>query len=125
MALARPSGSAATGDGAPSGMVAYFASGSACPTGWVIADEVAGRMVVGVSDVNNIGLRVGTPLADQEDRAHMHSFTATTSIPSKNLAAADGSNNSAAQSGGVTSDGMAGAATTGLPFTQLIVCKKP
>ena len=36
--LARPSGSAPADDGAPSGMVAFFAGGNACPAGWTVAD---------------------------------------------------------------------------------------
>jgi hypothetical protein len=123
--LARPSGSAPADDGAPSGMVAFFAGGNACPAGWAVADEAAGRMLVGVSDVNNIGMHVGTPLGDQEDRTHSHTFAAKATIDQKNIAAAGGGNDSAAEAGDVTTSGMTKDARSGLPFTQLIVCKKP
>lgn len=123
--LARPSGSAPADDGVPSGMVAFFAGGKACPADWVVADEAAGRMLVGVTDINNIGMKVGTPLGDQEDRTHSHTFAATATIDQKNIAAAGGGNDSAAQPGDVTSSGMTKDAHSGLPFTQLIVCKKP
>lgn len=125
MLCARPSGSAPTDDGVPSGMIAYFTGGNGCPDGWTAAAEAAGRIAVGVTDVNNIGLGTGTPLGDQEDRVHTHSFTATTSIDNKNIAAAGGGNDSAAQAGTIATAGMTEEATTGLPFTQLIVCKKP
>lgn len=123
--LARPSGSAPADDGVPSGMIAYFAGTNGCPDGWTAATEAAGRIAVGVTDVNNIGLTTGTPLANQEDRVHTHTFAASATIDDKNIAAAGGSNDSAAQAGAITTAGMTAEATTGLPFTQLIVCKKP
>ena len=78
--LARPSGSAPGDDGAPRGMVAFFSAGTGCPDGWQAATIAAGRMLVAVQDVNNLGSRVGTPLGDQEDRGHTHAFQATATI---------------------------------------------
>jgi hypothetical protein len=122
---ARPSGSAPADDGAPSGMVAFFAAGTGCPAGWMAATEAAGRIVVAATDSNVIGRRIGVPLLDQEDRAHTHTFTATTTIAVKNVAAFDGGNNQAAQAGTLMSGGTMAEARTGLPFVQLVVCKKP
>lgn len=123
--LARPSTSAPADDGVPSGMVAYFAAGSGCPDGWQPAAEAQGRIAVAIVSSNNVGMRVGTPLVDQEDRTHTHSYTAVASIPSKSVSAADGSNDQAADSGGLGASGTTDEARTGLPFTQLIVCAKP
>lgn len=123
--LGAPSGSAPGDDGAPRGMVAFFAAGSGCPDGWQAASAAAGRLVVGVRDVNDVGSRVGLPLGDREDRAHLHAFSAGAMIGVKNLAAADGGNQSAAQPGASTTAGSTLPARTGLPFTQLIVCRRP
>ena len=106
-------------------MVAFFDAASGCPDGWMAATEASGRFLVATNDTNAIGQRVGTPLGDQEDRTHVHSFSATAMLDTRNLAAADGDNDQAAQPGGVAADGTTAPATTGLPFTQLVVCKKP
>jgi hypothetical protein len=122
---ARASTSAPADDGAPSGMVGFFAAATGCPDGWMVASEASGRIPVAASDANAVGRRVGAPLADQEDRAHSHGFVATAVIATRNLAAADGGNDQAAQPGTLTASGTTAAAPTGLPFVQLVVCQKP
>jgi hypothetical protein len=122
---ARPSGSAPEDDGVPRGMVAFFVGASGCPAGWVTASEAAGRMLVAVDDSNSLGRRIGVPLGDRDDPSHTHAFTASGTIAVKNLAAADGGNQSAAQPGVLATTGTTLPARTGLPFVQLVVCKKP
>jgi hypothetical protein len=115
---------AAAADGAPATMVAYFA-GDACPAGWQPADDARGRLIVGVLAPADVGVTVGTPLGDQEDRAHEHAWLATLSVPAKNISAADGGNQQGARAQSYDVGGMTGPATTGLPFAQLLVCEKP
>src|SRR5688500_4354298 len=71
-------------DRAPPGMVAYFlASGPDCPRGWVPAAEARGRLVVGVTGSVDVGVQVGAPLSDKEDRAHRHAFSGQGALPYK------------------------------------------
>jgi hypothetical protein len=117
-------GGAPPDDGVPSGTVAFF-SGGQCPTGWVLASDVQGRLVVAVSDGTQAGLMVGTPLGDQEDRTHTHTYSATVPMPPKDIAGADGPNNNGAASQTYTVAGTTDAGTTGLPFIQEQPCLKP
>ncbi len=114
-------------DGVPSGTVAFFSfdgSGGNCPAGWVPAAQVQGRMVVGTTEAADVGVLVGAPLADQEDRAHVHAYQGTVQLPSRNVAGANGGNNQGAQSGDHALMGTSDASTSGLPFVQLLVCEK-
>ena len=116
------------GDGVPSGTVAFFSlddPAGGCPPGWARADAVAGRLVVGVTAAEDVGVAIGVPLADQEDRTHLHPYAAEVTLPSRNIAGANGGNGQGAGSGehGVAADTDAG--TSGLPFVQLLVCEKP
>lgn len=110
-------------DGVPSGTVAFF-SGGACPAGWTTAATVQGRLVVGVVDGANVGVQVGTPLGDQEDRQHQHTYTGSVTLGSDDIAGADGPNQSGAAAQAYTVMGTTGMAPTGLPFVQVQPCVK-
>jgi hypothetical protein len=110
-------------DGAPSGTIAFF-SGGACPAGWATAANVQGRLVVSVADGANAGMQVGTPLSDQEDRQHAHTYTASAQLPSKNVAGADGSNDNGAAAQTYMVSGTTDEAASGLPFVQVQPCVK-
>jgi hypothetical protein len=113
-------------DGVPSGTVAFFAGDpGGCPTGWVPADVTGGRIVVGATAGEDVAHTVGTPLGDLEDRTHVHAFHGNVSVPARNVAAADGSNNSGAQAGTYAIAGDTMPAKSGLPFVQLVACEKP
>jgi len=113
----------ASDDGAPSGAIAFF-TGGACPAGWITATAVQGRLVVAVADGGNAGVQVGTPLADQEDRQHQHTYTGTVTLPSKDIAGADGSNDQGAAAQATMVTGTTGMATSSLPFVQVQPCVK-
>jgi hypothetical protein len=83
-------------DGVPAGMVAYI-SGGLCPTGWTPASNVEGRITIAVSDGKDLGVQVGTPLGDQEDRNHTHSYAGELELPAKSISASDGPNQEGAQ----------------------------
>ena len=113
-----------TDDGIPAGTVAFFA-GSSCPAGWTRPDYAKGRMVVAVVDGSTVGTTVGTPLGDQEDRVHRHSYSVSLPLPPKGITASSNSSDTrGAQAGTYTGTAQTEPATSGLPFVQLLACEK-
>lgn len=110
-------------DGVPSGMVAYV-SGGVCPVGWIAASNVEGRMVVAVADGKDVGVQVGMPFTDQEDRVHAHGYKGDLVLPAKSIAGADGANVEGAQSQTYSISGTTKADPSGLPFVQVTTCVK-
>lgn len=111
-------------DGAPAGMVA-FVSGGVCPAGWLHLYDIEGRAVVGTTVKDDIGLTVGTPLADREERRHKHDYAGKIELPKKNIAGANGGNNSGAGNGTYPIIGATSEETSGLPFVQMEGCVRP
>lgn len=111
-------------DGAPSGMVAFVAGG-VCPPGWVHSYELEGRVLVGTVDKAEIGESVGTPFVDREVRVHHHDYVGAVDLPKKNVAGANGGNESGASWGTYTVMGATTDAESGLPFVQMEGCVKP
>jgi hypothetical protein len=109
---------------APRGAVSFF-RGDGCPDGWVPAELAAGRILVGTVDPLAIGHGVGAPLGPAEDRLHGHGVGGLVSLPAKNIAAADGGNQSGASAGTQMVAGDAMAAPSGMPFLQLTACVLP
>src|SRR4051812_10927093 len=89
----RAEGDPAPLDGAPKGAVAFFA-GTSCPPGWVPAADAQGRLLAGVTEAEAVGVTVGDPLGDREDRAHQHAWSGDVTLPYKSVSAADGPNQS-------------------------------
>ncbi len=114
------------GDGAPPGTVAFFETGDGgvCPPGWVPATYATGRLVAGVTTSDQVGVTVGTPLADQEDRTHKHVYTGQVTLPYKSISAANGGNAQGAATGTYPVADMTDEAPSGLPFVQLLACEK-
>lgn len=108
---------------APRGIIAYFAGGK-CPAGWVPAEEVEGRLVVGATSAG-VGAKVGAPLGDREDRTHSHALTAEVKLSPKDIVAIDGSNNDGAAARAYPVAGSASAQTSGLSFVQVQACARP
>lgn len=123
-------GSDATGqattqdDGIPSGTVAFF-TGASCPAGWNRPDYAKGRMVVAVVDGGNVGVTVGAPLADRENRVHQHDYSVSASLPGKGLLGSTGGSIPGAQAQTYTITGQSDPAPSDLPFVQLLACEKP
>lgn len=114
----------ATGDGVVSGTVAFFTAAT-CPSGWQAAPYLQGSMPLGATTGwSGIGVMVGTPLGDQEDRTHTHEYVGDALVLTKQVAGADGSNTSAAAAGSVSVMGTSDPATSGLPFIQMLACEK-
>ncbi len=110
-------------DGVPAGMVAYM-SGGVCPVGWVAASNVEGRIIIAVADGKDVGVQVGMPLGDQEDRHHAHTYKGDVLLPAKSIAAADGANFEGAQAQSYSISGTTNAGPSGLPFVQVTTCVK-
>jgi len=111
-------------DGAPSGMVA-FVGGGVCPPGWVKAEGIQGRAIVGTVIKEDVGVEVGTPLDDREDRLHLHNFTGTVTLVAKGIGAPDGANTNVAAPATYSLGGMTDEGAAGLPFFQMEGCVKP
>jgi len=110
----------------PAGMVAFFAPATtACPDGWSAADFAQGRALVGVTAQADVGLEVGTPLGDREQRTHAHNFTGAAVLAVKSISAADGGNNSGAAARSYAVSGTSEPSAGALPFAQLFLCEKP
>lgn len=109
----------------PPGTVAFFAPETkVCPAGWRTATEASGRLVVGVTHGDFVGKLVGEPLSSQEDRTHVHPFSAAVELPYKSISAANGGNRQGAAAQKYQDDGLSDAAPSGLPFVQLVACVK-
>jgi hypothetical protein len=119
-------------DETPSGMVAFFMmSGATCPTGWAIPQAAQGRLLLGVTDSSRVGGTVGTPLGDQAQPLHLHTFQTTLPAAGAGIDANYCCNDIGAQSGTYTVPDDAPGKTNGgqtdsanLPFIQLLVCQK-
>ncbi len=107
----------------PSGLVAFFTTGT-CPTGWSVASSVAGRLVVGTGNGSNVGAQIGQALADQEDRGHSHSVLLSVQPPSKSISGGNGTNGQGADSGKAEATGVSATAKSGMPFVQWLACQK-
>ena len=111
-------------DTAPPGIV-LFASDATCPEGWVPYEPARGRLVVGAPGGGDVGRTVGSPLADREDRQHVHTVTLGLTLAQKNIAAANGGNQDGAAPGSHQTTFVTQSVPSGLPFRQLLACKKP
>jgi hypothetical protein len=117
-------GSAPVGDAIPTGAVSYF-DGSACPSGWGPHDPGAGRVAVPTLGSALGGAVSGTPLQSGEDRTHTHTLDASFDLPSFSYAGIAGeANHGVAGAGKVALSGSVDPASTGLPYVQLLACKK-
>lgn len=110
----------------PSGTVAFFVGDDhGCPSGWRDATELRGRLAVAVVSADTVGKQVGRELTSEEDRTHVHPFTAQVELPYKPLASLNGSNRQGAAAARYMSSGISEPAASGLPFVQLLACVKP
>jgi len=112
---------AQTPPAAPKGTVAFFNVAS-CPADWDVATDAAGRLIVGATNGSSVGLTVGTPLKDQENRTHSHKYSTTVNLPDKSISGASSCcNKQGAKKGDYTVSGTTDATATDLPFVQLTV----
>lgn len=123
LALAPAAASAADPD-VPKGAVALFNLAS-CPSGWTPAAYAAGRLLLVTTDGARVGIKTGDPLGNADDRKHEHPYSASVTVNHKRISGADSCcNGSAAEAKSYSFTGKTDAATTSLPFIQLVVCEK-
>lgn len=97
----------------------------ACPTGWEPFKAAAGRALLPTIGTAPGGTTVGEPLASGEDRPHTHNVPASFElIDISYVGIASGGNNGVTNSGTASFMTTSDAASTGLPYVQLLACKK-
>jgi hypothetical protein len=112
-----------TGDPLPASAVSFF-QGTSCPMGWAPYTVAAGRFLVPTVATAPAGLTYGTPLDAGEDRTHTHNLTATFTLGSTSYVGLSGGNDGVTSAGAVTMTTTSDPASTGLPYIQLLVCRK-
>ncbi len=119
------SGPPPVGDSLPPSAVSFFPR-SSCPVGWVPYTVADGRFLVPTIATYPGGLTYGTPLASGEDRTHTHTFAATINVGSTSYVGSsfDGENGGVGTAGTQMVMGTTDPASTGLPYIQLLVCRK-
>jgi hypothetical protein len=112
------------GDPLPGGAISFFNS-PACPEGWAPFAEGAGRIAVPTVSADDPLVMKGTPLKDGEDRTHNHLFDAEATLtPVSYVGATGGGNANVAEAKAVTITGPVDKVSSGLPYVQLLACKK-
>jgi hypothetical protein len=117
-------GSVPSGDAVPPGAVSFFRPGT-CPEGWTPFDAAAGRFLVPTVGNAAGGTPYGIPLASGEDRTHTHDVTGAMTLPPVSFAGIAGeANHGVAVAGPATLATTSDPVSSGLPYVQLLVCKK-
>jgi len=111
-------------DPLPADTVAWFYRPT-CPTGWVVYAPAMGRTIV-PSTAGDAGTTDGLALASGEDRSHDHSVSSSLVIPGPvSYAGLPGCCNMGVGQGGMDPVvGTASAASLGIPYVQLLACRK-
>jgi hypothetical protein len=117
-------GSAPRGDAIPSGAISYF-TGPSCPEGWKAYDTGNGRLLLPTLGSAAGGTKYGNPLMSGEDRTHTHAIKGSFAVASTSFAGiAGGGNHGVGTAGVVKFETTSDPVSTGLPYVQLLVCKK-
>jgi hypothetical protein len=112
------------GDALPGGAISFF-NKTSCPEGWTPFADGAGRVPVPTVGEEPPLAMQGEPLADGEDRLHNHAVEATADVGSASFAGIAGeSNHGVAGQQKVTIAAAAEKTSSGLPYVQLLACKK-
>jgi hypothetical protein len=115
---------AAKGDAIPEGAVSFF-QGPACPGGWGAYAAANGRFIVPLVADDPAGTTHGKELANGEDRKHSHGVTATFHVGSVSYAGVvGGGNHGVGAAGDVAFAATSTESSTGLPYVQLLACRK-
>lgn len=96
-----------------------------CPRGWTPYQDGAGRAFAAAANPALNGFRLGTQLADREERGHTHSYGGSFALESVSYVGVVGGGNSGTSAVGTL---MYRAQTSmdpvGLPYVQLLACIK-
>ena len=113
-----PEGSVAA---APLGAVMFATEGD-CPEGWTRFNPGAGRLFVGAGAPGDVGVSVGAPLGNLEDRTHTHAVSISAALSQRSIAAANGGNSQGAAHGALSTTIASGPAASGAAFLQVAWC---
>lgn len=112
------------GDSLPRDTVTFF-TGTSCPMGWAPFTEGAGRVIVSAETASIPAPVRGAPLSDSEDRTHTHMISSTFALGDVSyVGASGGGNNGVASSAAAAIMARTEPASAGLPYVQLLVCRK-
>mgnify|MGYP000963481731 CR=1 FL=1 len=112
------------GDAFPTGAISFFKA-MICPEGWDSLPVAANRFLVPTVGVDKIGAVAGVSLMSGEDRTHIHPIAANVTLRSISYAGIAGeANHGVAAAAAVKFQTTSEAASAGLPYVQLRVCKK-
>jgi hypothetical protein len=118
-----PAPTAPHGDPYPKGAIAFFKR-DACPPEWTPYEPAVGRTLLPTVGGTPPGGVNGAPLESGEDRTHTHKWSTAFSVGAVSFATFDGSNDGVARAGTVPFAGTTEPASSGVPYAQLLVCKK-
>ena len=112
-------------DPIPPDTFTYFGTLS-CPSGWSEAITTESRFTVGLPNGGQPGASFGGgALGALEDRQHTHTFSGSVTLSSQDIAGASGCcAHGYGKNGTYNYSGKTGAATSGLPYVQLLMCRK-
>jgi len=111
-------------DSLPTGSVMFFQS-SVCPGGWEPYLDGAGRAVAVAANATLIGYRIGSQLGDREVRGHTHNYSGSFVLGSVSyVGVVGGANTGTSAAGEVRYDAQSSMDPSGLPYVQLLVCRK-
>jgi cysteine-rich repeat protein len=106
----------------PTGTLA-FVPHETCPDGWAIEPRAAGRLVLGLNDVEAVGCTSGLALTLGEPLDHEHDYWAEVDVPGAGIAGVSGCcNDSTGQSGTYTISGTSGPCEDHTPRIQQNLC---
>lgn len=113
-----------TGDALPAGAISFFKV-AACPEGWTPLAEGKGRFPIPTIGQDPPLKTAGEPLKDGEDRLHGHALSAELELAAVSYAGVAGeANHGVAAQQTVPIAATADKASSGLPYVQLLACKK-
>lgn len=111
-------------DSLPAGAVSFFHR-KTCPVGWEPFALAQGRTVVPSIGRDPVGNTQGEPLSDREERAHQHMLSGNVSTEAVSyIGIAGEANHGVARSGTYALSLRSEPATAGLPYLQLLICRK-
>lgn len=107
----------------PSGAISFFRR-AACPSGWAPYEPANGRAVVPTIGATAPGTTNGEPLKSGEDRTHVHDWSVAFAVSKFDFVGFGGDNKGVGGGGTLTVSGKTAPASTGVPYVQLLACKK-
>ncbi|MEZ4393736.1 MAG: hypothetical protein R3A48_21915 [Polyangiales bacterium] len=111
-------------DSLPTDSVMLFRE-TECPRGWAPYHDAAGRAMAVAANPALNGYRLGTQLADREERAHTHSYGGTFALESVSYVGVVGGGNSGTSAvGTLMYRAQTSMESAGIPYVQLLACIK-